>query len=163
MVWVSRHAWSLEIVENLARFTNLRVILAQVLWQSSLYRSNFNISVPVANSMTKLYTWIDKSLSLARQPLLVVTLNYRSFATRSQLPGYSVRCRQQVLARCNFSRPTEIYTKPYIQAVLRGCVCTHGHLRLLKIWNTSRICVPTLRRGHANLLHIVQFLIYLLP
>ena len=65
MVWVSPHAWSLEIVENLARFTNLRVILAQVLGQSSLYRSNFNISIPVANSMTKLYTWIDKSLSLA--------------------------------------------------------------------------------------------------
>ena len=80
MVWVSPHAWSLEIVENLARFTNLRVILAQVPWQSSLYRSKFNIYVPVANSMTKLYTWIDKSLSLARQPLLVVALNYRSVA-----------------------------------------------------------------------------------
>ena len=29
-----------------------------------------------------------------------------------------------------------------------------------KIWNASRICVSSLRRGHANLLCIVQILIY---
>ena len=59
---------------------NLRLILAHRPWQSSLYRSNFNISVPVANSMTKLYTWIDKSLSLARQILHLVALNFLSIA-----------------------------------------------------------------------------------
>ena len=32
-----------------------------------------------------------------------------------------------------------------------------------KIWNASRICVSSLRRGHANLLCIVPILIYVLP
>ena len=31
-----------------------------------------------------------------------------------------------------------------------------------KIWNTSRICVSSLRRGHANLLCIVPILVYVL-
>ena len=31
-----------------------------------------------------------------------------------------------------------------------------------KIWNASRICVSSLRRGHANLLCIVPILIYVL-
>ena len=34
---------------------------------------------------------------------------------------------------------------------------------VLKIWNASRICVSSLRRGHANLLCIVPILIYVLP
>jgi len=29
-----------------------------------------------------------------------------------------------------------------------------------KIWNASRICVSSLRRGHANLLCIVPILVY---
>ena len=33
----------------------------------------------------------------------------------------------------------------------------------LKTWNTSRICVSSLRRGHANLLCIVPILVYVLP
>ena len=33
----------------------------------------------------------------------------------------------------------------------------------LKIWNASRICVSSLRRGHANLLCIVPILLYVLP
>ena len=33
----------------------------------------------------------------------------------------------------------------------------------IKIWNASRICVSSLRRGHANLLCIVPILIYVLP
>ena len=33
----------------------------------------------------------------------------------------------------------------------------------LKIWNASRICVSSLRRGHANLLCIVPILVYVLP
>jgi len=32
-----------------------------------------------------------------------------------------------------------------------------------KIWNASRICVSSLRRGHANLLCIVPILVYVLP
>ena len=31
------------------------------------------------------------------------------------------------------------------------------------IWNVSRICVSSLRRGHANLLCIVPILVYVLP
>ena len=33
----------------------------------------------------------------------------------------------------------------------------------IKIWNASRICVSSLRRGHANLLCIVPILVYVLP
>ena len=32
-----------------------------------------------------------------------------------------------------------------------------------KIWNDSRFCVSSLRRGHANLLCIVAILVYVLP
>ena len=32
-----------------------------------------------------------------------------------------------------------------------------------KIWNASRFCVSSLRRGHANLLCIVPILVYVLP
>ena len=32
-----------------------------------------------------------------------------------------------------------------------------------KIWNASRICVSSLRRGHANLLCIVPILVYVGP
>ena len=32
-----------------------------------------------------------------------------------------------------------------------------------KMWNASRICVSSLRRGHANLLCIVPILVYVLP
>ena len=32
----------------------------------------------------------------------------------------------------------------------------------LKIWNASRICMSSLRRGHANLLSIVPILVYVL-
>ena len=34
---------------------------------------------------------------------------------------------------------------------------------LLKIWNASRICMLSLRRGHANLLCIIPILVYVLP
>ena len=40
-----------------------------------------------------------------------------------------------------------------------------GHLgcfHVLKIWNALRICVSSLRRGHANLLCIVPILVYVL-
>ncbi len=37
----------------------------------------------------------------------------------------------------------------------------HGQIQ--KIWNASRICVSSLRRGHANLLCIVPILVYVVP
>ena len=36
-------------------------------------------------------------------------------------------------------------------------------LKMKKIWNASRICVSSLRRGHANLLCIVPILVYVPP
>ena len=33
----------------------------------------------------------------------------------------------------------------------------------LKMWNASRFCVSSLRRGHANLLCIVPILVYVQP
>ena len=37
------------------------------------------------------------------------------------------------------------------------------YIKKKKIWNASRICVSSLRRGHANLLCIVPILVYVLP
>ena len=83
--------WSFEIVENLERFRNLCVIFAQGPCQSSLYRCNFDICFSV------FYIWINKSLSLARQPLLVVALNCRLF---SSSPSYQVAARD-ACSRCS--------------------------------------------------------------
>ena len=43
---------------------------------------------------------------------------------------------------------------------LWGCGLPSGEK---KIWNASRICVSSLRRGHANLLCIVPILVYVPP
>jgi hypothetical protein len=37
------------------------------------------------------------------------------------------------------------------------------HSEATKMWNASRFCVSSLRRGHANLLCIVPILVYVLP
>ena len=37
-----------------------------------------------------------------------------------------------------------------------------GGCAVLKMWNASRFCVSSLRRGHANLLCIVPILVYVL-
>ena len=42
-------------------------------------------------------------------------------------------------------------------------VCMYVCMYVFKIWNASRICVSSLRRGHANLLCIVPILVYVLP
>ena len=39
----------------------------------------------------------------------------------------------------------------------------HMMIHFQKIWNASRICVSSLRRGHANLLCIVPILVYVMP
>ena len=36
-------------------------------------------------------------------------------------------------------------------------------MRMQKMWNASRFCVSSLRRGHANLLCIVPILVYVQP
>ena len=41
--------------------------------------------------------------------------------------------------------------------------CRHAWAGMRKIWNASRICVSSLRRGHANLLCIVPILVYVSP
>ena len=39
----------------------------------------------------------------------------------------------------------------------------YNGLQFRKIWNASRICVSSLRRGHANLLCVVPILVHVLP
>ena len=65
---------------------------------------------------------------------------------------------------CCFSRCCECFCFPSLLFFAR----TKGILVYFiktkaKIWNASRICVSSLRRGHANLLCIVPILIYVLP
>ena len=40
---------------------------------------------------------------------------------------------------------------------------TNSKQSSLQMWNASRFCVSSLRRGHANLLCIVSILVYVLP
>ena len=46
---------------------------------------------------------------------------------------------------------------------VNDCLKKPAYCKLKKIWNASRICVSSLRRGHANLLCIVPILVYVLP
>ena len=46
--------------------------------------------------------------------------------------------------------------------LLRGQKDDDIYMKNKKIWNASRICVSSLRRGHANLLCIVPILVYVL-
>ena len=45
---------------------------------------------------------------------------------------------------------------------LKGAETREPLYYFFKIWNASRICVSSLHRGHANLLCIVQILVYVL-
>ena len=47
--------------------------------------------------------------------------------------------------------------------LLWAFACRHAWAGMRKIWNASRICVSSLRRGHANLLCIVPILVYVSP
>ena len=65
--------------------------------------------------------------------------------------------------------PGSLYLEPAIRDLREALppgrmakVCP-GYLRLLKILNTSRICVSSLRRGHGNLLCIDPILTNVLP
>ena len=68
----------LRLLKILERFTNCVSSLRRGHANLLCIVSNFNICVAVANTMTQYYLWINKSLSLARQPLLVAALNCRS-------------------------------------------------------------------------------------
>ena len=46
---------------------------------------------------------------------------------------------------------------------LQYCIGFAIHWHESKIWNASRICVSSLRRGHADLLCIIPILVYVLP
>ena len=43
------------------------------------------------------------------------------------------------------------------------CFVVEKENKYQKMWNASRICVSSLRRGHANLLCIVPILVYVVP
>ena len=72
--------------------------------------------------------------------------------------SFAFRCRRTHAACIQASRAC-VHTSLGI----RMQACRHAWAGMRKIWNASRICVSSLRRGHANLLCIVPILIYVLP
>jgi len=55
---------------------------------------------------------------------------------------------------------------PFLHLMGQGpimLVCFHAPAVHAKMWNASRFCVSSLRRGHANLLCIVPNLVYVPP
>ena len=97
------------------------------------------------------------------------TGNWYQFSTSnkrtSARPHWS---RYRLCAKLPFGKGTggTVFSVPYNAKVHRTCeistvvnVCNLKYLaKSLKIWNASRICVSSLRRGHANLLCIVPIL-----
>ena len=76
----------------------------------------------------------DKNLSLARQPLLAVALNYQPFLPLPTTTRCSTWCLQLALARCNLSQQTAGPSASLpIGSMAR--VLLHIHLILLKVWN----------------------------
>ena len=116
-------AWSLNIAKNLEHFTNFCVILAQGPCSSSQYRSSFNICVAVASTLPQPSTWMPKCFSLARQTLLVVALNYRSFASSL---CYHVATRDacsRSWLNIAWAKRQHIHVQPYLLTVWLGCCC----------------------------------------
>ena len=76
-----------------------------------------------------------------------------------------------LLGQCDTSQTEVVATTNISYCTPFMCfIGARGHLRALpgstedaKMWNASRFCVSSLRRGHANLLCIVPILIYVLP
>ena len=50
-----------------------------------------------------------------------------------------------------------------LMCLLAICMSSLEKCLVLKIWNASRICMSSLRRGHANLFCIIPILVYVLP
>ena len=72
--------------------------------------------------------------------------------------SFAFRCRRTHAACIQASRAC-VHTSLGI----RMQACRHAWAGMRKIWNASRICVSSLRRGHANLLCIVPILVYVSP
>ena len=72
--------------------------------------------------------------------------------------SFAFRCRWTHAACIQASRAC-VHTSMGI----RMQACRHAWAGMRKIWNASRICVSSLRRGHANLLCIVPILVYVSP
>ena len=72
--------------------------------------------------------------------------------------SFAFRCRRTHAACIQASRAC-VHTSMGI----RMQACRHAWAGMRKIWNASRICVSSLRRGHANLLCIVPILVYVMP
>ena len=72
--------------------------------------------------------------------------------------SFAFRCRRTHAACIQASRAC-VHTSMGI----RMQACRHAWAGMRKIWNASRICVSSLRRGHANLLCIVPILVYVSP
>ena len=72
--------------------------------------------------------------------------------------SFAFRCWQTHAACIQVSRAC-VHTSIGI----RMQACRHAWAGMRKIWNASRICVSSLRRGHANLLCIVPILVYVSP
>ena len=66
---------------------------------------------------------------------------------------------QVLIPRLGWSKQRRL---PILQVLNVEAIRVHDW-KSLKIWNASRICVSSLRRGHANLLCIVPILVYVLP
>ena len=93
---------------------------------------------------------------------LMVSQNRRHCNARkmhTQSLGHSV-----LLFPCGMPNPQSLFEGSAGHSwVLRHNCCTLNCGAAPKMWNASRFCVSSLRRGHANLLCIVPILVYVLP
>ena len=97
---------------------------------------------------------LSPSTSLFSHPpfLCKLLIKYiKGFVTKSSSCGTSKD--QNVLFLCRIKK-FAYFLRSY---VFKNCQRTQ------KMWNASRFCVSSLRRGHANLLCIVPILVYVLP
>ena len=90
-------ALSLDFAENLEHVTRSHDILVQRPRYFSNHCFDFNICVPIAKTLRQQYTSIPKSFLVRNQTLLVVTLNFRSFAPS---PSYHAGGRDTCSRSC---------------------------------------------------------------
>ena len=109
---------------------------------------------------------------------LVVSHAEKPFMTLCEVPNPRFVCDYSQGKLCALDIHFGLVTSPfkgcpmYLSTALLKILpeigrCTQNMILQLsqweKIWNASRICVSSLRRGHANLLCIVPILVYVLP
>ena len=103
-------------------------------------------------------------------PPLISYFTYESKSFTMTLMIINSRC-YVLLGQCDTSQTEVVATTNISYCTPFMCfIGARGHLRALpgstedaKMWNASRFCVSSLRRGHANLLCIVPILVYVLP